>query len=332
LLNNSTLIAGRAAEGRTRDCHGDLRADAIVIGEDGEICVMDCIEFNDRIRYGDVAGDIAFLAMDLDFRGRPDLADEVISAYLGEADDETLPCVLNFYRCYRAYVRGKVESMQLDESEVPEEQRRASQARAGAYFDLACSYAATAYPRAAVMTVGLSGSGKSYLAGGIAGRLGAALLSSDTTRRRLLGMRPGEHAHVPYGQGIYAEQTRERVYGEMHARAADHLRQGRSVILDATYASRTDRDAAQRVARTAGVPLVAVEVVADEAAVRSHLARRAGEPQAASDARWAIYLAQRSRFEPPDELLAGARVRVDGARPLRENVERVLGVVRRLSG
>ena len=332
LRDNATLIAARAANGRTRDCHGDLRSDAIVIAKDGEICVMDCIEFNDRIRYGDVAGDIGFLAMDLDFRGRPDLADELISAYLGEAGDETLPCVLDFYRCYRAYVRGKVESLQLDESEVPAEQRAAARQRARAYFKLAHSCAATAYPRAAVMMAGLSGSGKSYVAGGLAGRLGAALLSSDVTRRELLGVPPGAHEHVPYGHGVYTEEARERVYEEMHARAAAHLRQGHSVILDATYARRSDRGAAQRVAAAAGVPLVAVEVVAEEAAVRAHLARRAGEPQAASDARWEIYVAQRARFEPPDEIAPRARLRVDGARPLRENVERILEAVRGLSG
>lgn len=331
LHENAALIAQRAAQGRTRDCHGDLRADAIVIGQDGEICVMDCIEFNDRIRYGDVAGDIGFLAMDLDVRGRPELADELISAYLGEAGDETLPCVLDFYRCYRAYVRGKVESMQLDEPEVPEDQRQAARIRAARYFDLACSYAATAYALVAVMMVGLSGSGKSYLAGGLAGRLGAALLSSDATRRELLGMPAGAHEHVEYGRGVYAEAARERVYDEMHARAAAHLRQGRSVIMDATYASRRDRDAARRVADAAGVRLIAVEVAAEEATVRSHLARRAGEPQSASDARWEIYLAQRERFEPPDEVAPRARLRVDGGRPLRQNIERVLDAVRRLS-
>lgn len=332
LAEQAALIAERAASGRARDCHGDLRADSIVIGEQGEICVMDCIEFNDRIRYGDVAGDIGFLAMDLDARGRPDLSDELMSAYLDEAGDETLPCVLDFYRCYRAYVRGKVESLQLDEPEVPAGQRAAAAARARSLFDLACSYAAAPHPRAVVMMVGLSGTGKSHLADGVAARLGAALVSSDATRRRILILAPGEHAHAPYGEGAYTSEARERVYAAMRGQAALHLGRGRGVVLDATHSTRAARDAVRRMAEEWGAPLVAVEVRADEATVRARLARREAEPQSASDARWETYLAQRQRFEPADELPPSALLRLEGARPLRENIGRVVAAALRLSG
>jgi len=332
LTQQAALLTERAASGRTRDCHGDLRADSIVIGGRGEICVMDCIEFNDRIRYGDVAGDIGFLAMDLDARGRPDLADELMSAYLSASDDETLPCVLDYYRCYRAYVRGKVESLQIEESEIPLDQRAAAAARARSLFELARTYAVVPHPRAAVMLVGLSGTGKSYLADGVAARLGTALVSSDATRRRILALRPGEHAYAPYGGGAYTSEARERVYSAMRERAAAHLSQGRGVVLDATHGTRAARDAVRRMAERAGAPLLALEVGADEATVRTRLARRAAEPQSASDARWETYLAQRREFEPPDELPAAARLRIDSARHLHENIERVLAAVLGLSG
>jgi predicted kinase len=178
------------------------------------------------------------------------------------------------------------------------------------------------------MLIGLSGSGKSHLADAVASRLGAALVSSDGTRRRLLGLAPGQRADAPYGRGPYAPETRARVYAAMHARAAEHLRHGRGVLLDATYASRDEREAARHMAEAAAAPLLALEVQADEAAVRRHLALREAEPHPASDARWEVYLAQRQHFEPPDEFAPNRRLRVDGGLPLRENVGRVLAFVR----
>jgi hypothetical protein len=333
LRERKELVEERAASGRVRDCHGDLRSEAIVIGEDGAICVMDCIEFNDRIRYGDVAGDIAFLAMDLDYRGRADLADELMTGYLNDVDDETLPCVLDFYRCYRAFVRGKVESMQLDETEVSESQRAAAAGRARAYFALALEYAQTPSPRALVVMVGLSGSGKSHMAGAVASRLGAVLLRSDMARRRLAGMVVGEHADLPYGSGVYSDEGRAQVYEVLHASALEHLRRGRPVVLDATYARLADRNAARRVAEAAGVPAMVLQVMCDEGTVRRRLARRREESATVSDARWETYLAQREHFQPPhdDEVAPERLLRLDGAASLRENVERALRAVRGLT-
>ncbi len=327
LLDQAALIEERAATGRVRDCHGDLRSDSIVIRPDGGICVMDCIEFNDRIRYGDVAGDIGFLAMDLDFRGREDLADELMSAYLDAVDDETLPCVLDFYRAYRAYVRGKVESMEVDEPEVPESERAAAVERARAYFALSGRYTAAPHGRILVLMCGLSGSGKSYVGAAVASRLGAAFVRSDATRRRLLGESNVRGGVEAYGEGIYTEESRERVYGAMHARASRYLRAGLPVVLDATYARAVDRTAALRVADETKARALVVHVAADEATVRRRMARRTEEPAATSDARWDTYVAQRERFEQPDEAQPDRLVHVDGAAPVRQSVERVLEAV-----
>ncbi len=322
LSDDGALFEERAASGRVRDCHGDLRSDSIVIGDDGSICIMDCIEFNDRIRYGDVASDVAFLAMDLEFRGRADLADEFVAAYLGEAPDETLPLVLDFYRCYRAYVRGKVDAIESDEPEVPEAERRRAAERARAYFALARRYATTHYPRTLVTMAGLSGSGKSYVAAALAGRMSAAHVSSDAVRASVAtGVATGPD--LPYGAGGYADEARSLVYDELHRRAAQHLALGRSVVLDATHIRRADRVAARRVAEAAGVRFLAVEVVATEDVVRGRMERR-GEGTARSDARWGVYLEQRRRFEPLDEIAEDEVVRVDGGAPLRASVEAVL--------
>jgi len=129
----------RIAADRIRDCHGDLRLEHI-FWED-EISIFDCIEFNERFRYTDVAADIAFLAMDLDYHGRQDLSAHLIHAFVEGAGDHALMDVLNFYKCYRAYVRGKVESFRLDDPHIPEAEKEEALKRAQRYFDLAHRYA-----------------------------------------------------------------------------------------------------------------------------------------------------------------------------------------------
>src|SRR4030042_5610411 len=129
----------RIKEDHIRDCHGDLRLEHIFDGE--EIAIFDCIEFNKRFRYTDMAADIAFLAMDLDYHGRQDLSEHLIRAFIGESGDHELVEVLDFYKCYRSYVRGKVESFRLDDPNIPEREKIQALKRAQKYFNLAHSYA-----------------------------------------------------------------------------------------------------------------------------------------------------------------------------------------------
>jgi len=129
----------RIASDRIRDCHGDLRLEHI-FWRDG-ISIFDCIEFNERFRYTDVAADIAFLAMDLDYHGRQDLSQHLTHAFIGESGDHELMEVLDFYKCYRAYVRGKVESFRLDDPNIPKGQKAEALKRAQNYFGLAHDYA-----------------------------------------------------------------------------------------------------------------------------------------------------------------------------------------------
>ncbi len=135
---NEAIFHQRIATDQIRDCHGDLRLEHIFWGE--EISIFDCIEFNERFRYTDVAADIGFLAMDLDYHGRQDLSEHLIRAFIGESGDQELIEVLDFYKCYRAYVRGKVESFRLDDPHIPEEEKKEAQKRAQKYFNLAHRY------------------------------------------------------------------------------------------------------------------------------------------------------------------------------------------------
>lgn len=129
----------RIQEDRIRDCHGDLRLEHIFWGE--EVSIFDCIEFNERFRYTDVAADIAFLAMDLDYHGREDLSEQLIRSYIRQSRDQGIMEILNFYKCYRAYVRGKVESFRLDDPGISEREKKNAHHRAERYFDLAYRYA-----------------------------------------------------------------------------------------------------------------------------------------------------------------------------------------------
>jgi len=138
LKRNAPLFHKRVAEGRIRDCHGDLHAAHICFTDD--ICIYDCIEFNDRFRYCDVASEIAFLAMDLDHYGRADLSESFVNAYVEMSQDKEIRELLDYYKCYRAYVRGKVNCFKLDDPHISEEERAEALSAARSYFELAESY------------------------------------------------------------------------------------------------------------------------------------------------------------------------------------------------
>jgi len=136
--SSASLFDKRVREGKIRDCHGDLHAAHVCFTDD--ICIYDCIEFNDRFRYSDVASEIAFLAMDLDRYQQAGLSRHLVNTYVGLSRDEELLKLLNFYKCYRAYIRGKVESFKLDDLYIPEEEKAKVLTAAQSYFELAESY------------------------------------------------------------------------------------------------------------------------------------------------------------------------------------------------
>lgn len=138
LKENASLFAKRVKEGKIKDCHGDIHA-AHICFLNG-VCIYDCIEFNQRFRYCDVASELAFLSMDLDHYQRPDLSRHLVDAYVRLSGDEEILKLLNFYKCYRAYVRGKVESFKLDDPLIPEREKAQALENAKGYFALAESY------------------------------------------------------------------------------------------------------------------------------------------------------------------------------------------------
>ena len=323
LAREFAYIQEREDQGWVRDCHGDLRSDAVCFDDEvpGGICIYDCIEFNERFRYIDTALDAAFLAMDLDYRGHADLSDLFIGLYAASIGDAGLPLLLHFYKAYRAVVRGKVESFLLDDPFVPMKQKTAARKRARAYFDLAEGYAMRPGFGGAVLVTGPSGSGKSVLSGALASRVGAALLSTDVVRRDLFGRRTG--ARDDLGQGRYTPDNREQVYSEMLSRAEGLLAAGRPVVIDGTYITKDRRAPMLATIRSAGAPLLIVECAAPDDVVRGRQEQRAGEAWTASEGRYEIYEQQKREVEPADEVPAAERLAMDTSRDMGDQLEAV---------
>jgi len=136
---NEALFETRIDDGRIRDCHGDLHSQSIFVTD--RVFLFDCIEFNTRFRYSDVAAEVAYLAMDLDYHGRADLSEHFVNKYLSFNPDEQMTALLPFYQCYRAYVKGKVVSFRLNDGKTSQTERDTARESARTYFDLSVKYA-----------------------------------------------------------------------------------------------------------------------------------------------------------------------------------------------
>jgi predicted kinase len=332
LSREARLFARRVAAGRVRDGHGDLHAASVCV-EGRRLHLFDCLEFAARFRCADVVAEVAFLAMDLDHHGRADLAAAFVDAYVRASGDDELRRLLDFYKCYRAYVRGKVTSFRLAEPGMTEAESGALEATARCYFDLALAYATDQGQPVLVVAMGLPASGKTTLAGGLAGRLGLVHVSSDVVRKELAGLEPTAHRTEGFGQGLYAPAMTRRTYAALHRRAGRWLRTGRSVVLDATYSRVRERRAVRRLAARLGVPLVVLVCRAGAAVLRARLAAREADSRTASDARLDLWPALRAAFEEPVAFPgAVACVSLQTSGPPAAALEQALSVVRTHSG
>ncbi|MGB8168543.1 MAG: AAA family ATPase [Chthoniobacteraceae bacterium] len=310
---HAALFAARVREGRIRDCHGDLHLEHIHLSRE-RLTIYDCIEFNDRFRYIDVASDAAFLAMDFDFRGHPEFARHFSTRLAGALHDPAMLTLLDFYKCYRAYVRGKVESFHHIAEGVPERERRESQLLAERYFRLALQYAVCGAEPMVLIVMGRVGSGKSTLARALARELGWEIFSADRVRKELAGIPLHGRGSAAERRKLYATAMTDRTYAALAQHAADRLRLQRGVILDATFASHRRRTLLRRALEEAGAIYCFVEVQAPTATVRKRLAARARAEGEISDARLEDLAKLDRAYEPPDELGPSHFVAVKTAR------------------
>lgn len=271
LAGCAPVIDRRSAAGFVRRCHGDLHLRNIVVHE-GQPVLFDAIEFSDPLAEIDVLYDLAFLIMDLQFRGLDLLASILFNRYLDNTGDrgglQPLPLFLSLRAAIRAHVDAAAVATQS------RSQAAAAQAAIAArYLALALDYLVPRTPRL-IAIGGLSGSGKSRLARHLAPLVGpppgARVVRTDSTRKRLAGVPLGSRL----GPAFYSEEAGQRTYEAVVSEAADALAGGRAVIADAVFARPEERAAIARVAAEQGVPFHALWLEANPHTLQERVARR----------------------------------------------------------
>lgn len=293
------MFEKRVAGGWIRDCHGDLHLDHVHVTDDA-LNIYDCIEFNDRFRYVDVASDVAFLAMDLDYHDRADLGRFLVERVAGLLGDEGMAGLMDFYKCYRAYVRGKVEGLHSMVEIAGEEERDAALNKARRYFQLAVQYAVCGADPAVLVFMGRIATGKSTLAGEVSRELGWPLISSDVLRKTLAGVSLHERGDAVIRRALYAAEMTGRTYETMIHEVRETLGRGHGVILDATFSKQVFRNRLRETLGDAHVKWIIAEV--DDETARERLRLREGMRNVVSDARGEDFEMLDHAYEPPDEL------------------------------
>ncbi|AKK28777.1 AAA family ATPase [Mycobacterium sp. EPa45] len=248
IAGRSVLFARRISERKIVDGHADLLADDIFCLEDGP-ALLDCLEFDDRLRYVDVIDDAAFLAMDLEFLGRPDLAAAFLDAYQRSADEDAPASLRDFYVAYRAVVRAKVDCVRHTQGSP------GAAADARRHLEIARNHLRDGAIRF-VLVGGGPGTGKTTLSHSLAEEIGAQVISTDDVRAEMA--RRGEIAGAAgvLDQGLYTPENVDAVYEGVLRRAHLVLCEGRSVIVDGTWQHPHHRELARRMAADASAVMV----------------------------------------------------------------------------
>ncbi|GAA4077196.1 AAA family ATPase [Actinomadura miaoliensis] len=312
LAGRAPLFDARIADGRVVDGHGDLLADDIFCLDDGPR-VLDCLEFDDRLRSLDGLDDASFLAMDLERLAAPALAERFVAWYADFAADPAPPSLRHHYVAYRAFVRAKVACLRHDQGDPH------AAAEAATLVQVALRHL-RAGSVGLILVGGPPGTGKTTLAGALADRLGCTLLGSDHVRKELAGLAPEQPTAAAYGEGIYDPAWTHRTYTELIDRARRLLRLGESVVLDASWTATEHRDAAAEAARQEHADLVTLRCQSPPGVAAQRLRTR---PHGASDADAAIAAAMAADACPwPDATI------IDTTGPPEESVRQALTLVR----
>lgn len=310
LDRHHALLRERCSGGYFRECHGDLHLGNIV-RLTGGIRAFDCIEFSEELRRIDIVADYGFLVMDLEARGRTDLAYAFVNRYLEITGDYRGVPLLPLYVVYRCLVRAKVAAIRRRERDTGED-RAEDTATLEHYGELAGAWSEPRRPVLVIMH-GLSGSGKTWLAARLMTALPALRLRSDLERKRLFELPETADSHSGIASGIYAGEAGDAVYTRLLHLARLALAAGFNVILDAAFLSRAHRGCAKALAGDCGADFAVVEAVAPLATLEQRLARRAAEGRDASEAGLDVLRHQLRTREPLAGDEAASAVTVDTA-------------------
>ena len=283
----------REQAGFIRECHGDLHSGNIVrFGS--QLLPFDCIEFDVGLRLIDVMNDLAFLVMDLRYRGHNDLALVLLSRYLEVTGDYEGVQLLPFYCVYRALVRAKIDALTLQQQP---QRKSVFQARLEQRIQAAIDWTRSPQPTLVLMH-GASGSGKSWLSNRLVAALPAVRIRSDVERKRLAGIDAEQSAAAPVTQGIYSTQFSHRTYARLADCATHCLRAGCDVIVDAAFLEATDREVFQTLAQQLRAAFVIVSCQADPITLADRILQRGREHPDPSDATLAVLDVQLRNFQP----------------------------------
>ncbi|MGD8992900.1 MAG: AAA family ATPase [Desulfobacterales bacterium] len=321
LIRRRALFDRRVEKQKIRDCHGDLRTGHIYFSDC--IQIIDCIEFNDRFRYADVTSDLAFLAMDIDFEGHPETARQLIDDYVDYTKDRELFVLLDFYKCYRALVRAKVNCFRLQKDNYTHHETPGRIRKTRRYVDLAYQYAVQ-FTRPTIWVIcGLPASGKSTIAGELAAILKVIVLRSDVVRKELFRLDPEAPQKEAFEEGIYSKEASSHTYAKLLLLAQEEVKRGGSVILDATYASEHQRDGVLCLAKDMDANIIFVECMAPYQTLKKRLVEREATVTM-SDARLQHLKQFRARYEPLAEIRDELHIRVDTNVPFNQSIRQIL--------
>lgn len=293
--SNKGILEARIQLGKIIEGHGDLRSEHVHI-EHNTVTVYDCIEFSQRLRCLDWLNDLAFLLMDLEYRHCYPQAAYLQHKLLAVLEKDDVSLLLNFYKIYRACVRGKVDTIKYREFEVPLEIRLESQQKAVRYFQLAFRYAVLGSMSTVIVCMGGGATGKSTLATALANEFGLSVLSSDVIRKQRAGIDLYERLPDAERAHLYEAQVTEGVYQELAENGLAETDKFGAVILDATYRNKEYLKQLRVVCEQKGVRLVVIQTMATEKTIRERLKKREAEPTI-SDLRNSDYVSTRFEIE-----------------------------------
>ncbi len=314
LAGRASLFSARIAAGWICDGHGDLQADDIYCLEDGPR-ILDCLEFDDRLRFGDVAADVAFLTMDLERLGANRASSQFVREYEEAAEAPIPQSLLHFYIALRAYVRTKVACILHGQGDP------AAADEAVRLLELARAHLESGRVRL-VLVGGLPGSGKSTLATLLGDALGAAVLRSDELRRGSSGPEGKGHRAEAFAGGTYTPARKQEVYDSLIKTAGEHLALGESVILDASWIDDSHRRLARGLSQESIADLTELHCIAPSVVTEHRIAARLRNRTGPSDATIEIGRAM-ARTEAPWP----SATPVDTTRPLGVVLDDALRVV-----
>jgi aminoglycoside phosphotransferase family enzyme/predicted kinase len=286
LDGRDTLFEDRIAHGAIVDGHGDLTPDDVFCLPDGPR-LLDCLEFDDRLRHVDRLDDVAFLAMGLEELGAQDAAEALVAAWIEYLDDPAPDSLLHHFIAYRAFVRAKVACVRAAQTGADRSRE------VDMFVQLTLSHLRAGAVKL-VLVGGAPGCGKSTLAGAVADRLGMVAISSDRLRKEMAGIDPSSSAAAPIGAGIYDARHTSATYDELLRRAEMLVRRGESVVLDASWTRGPDPERARARAATNSADLVELRCELDPTTVAARIAAR----HDISDADVHVATALRNQAEP----------------------------------